>query len=566
MAEAIRAAGAEGGRMIDRDDVHWYRDAIVYQIHLKAFFDSNGDGIGDFAGAIEKLDYVRDLGVSAIWLLPFYESPLRDDGYDIADYRKVDARYGGMAEFKRFLREAHARGLRVITELVINHTSDQHPWFQRARQAKAGSAERDYYVWSDTDDKYDGTRIIFHDTEPSNWTWDVMAGAYYWHRFHSHQPDLNFENPKVLNEILSVMHFWLEAGVDGLRLDAVPYLREREGTNNENLPETHELLRRIRAEVDSRYADRMLLAEANQRPEDVREYFGHGDECHMAFHFPLMPRMYMALAQEDRHPITDILRQMPEIPDGCQWAIFLRNHDELTLEMVTDQERDELWRFYAGDRRMRLNHGIRRRLAPLMENDRRKVKLMNSLLLSMPGTPILYYGDEIGMGDNVHLSDRDGVRTPMQWTRDMNGGFSPADPAKLDPPPIVDPIWGYEAVNVEAQQRDPSSLLHWTRRMLAVRSNQRAFGLGTLTFLDPANRAVLAYIRQFETETVLCVANLSRAPQEVELDLREWRGRAPRNMTGRDRFPPIGDVPYPLTMAGHGFHWFSLEGVRRAAP
>ena len=550
--------------MIDRNDVDWYRDATVYQIHLKSFFDSNGDGVGDFTGAIEKLDYVRDLGVSAIWLLPFYESPLRDDGYDIADYRKVDARYGGMEEFKRFMREAHTRGLRVITELVINHTSDQHPWFQRARQAKAGSAERDYYVWSDTDDKYDGTRIIFRDTESSNWTWDPVAGAYYWHRFHSHQPDLNLENPKVLNEVLSVMHFWLEAGVDGLRLDAVPYLREREGTDNENLPETHEVLRRIRAEMDSRYADRMLLAEANQRPEDTREYFGYGDECHMAFHFPLMPRMYMALAQEDRHPITDILRRTPQIPDGCQWAIFLRNHDELTLEMVTDEERDDLWSFYAGEARMRLNHGIRRRLTPLMENDRRKLELMNSLLLSMPGTPILYYGDEIGMGDNIHLSDRDGVRTPMQWTRNLNGGFSSADPVKLDPPPIVDPIWGYEAVNVEAQQRDPSSLLHWTRRMLAVRSRHHAFGRGTLKFLDPANRTVLAYIRQLESETVLCVANLSRAPQEVDLDLREWLGLVPVDLTSRDRFPPIGDVPYGLTMAGHGFHWFSLEGSRRA--
>ena len=424
---------------IDRSDKAWYRDAVVYQLHIKAFFDANGDGVGDFEGLIAKLDYIRDLGVTAIWLLPFYPSPLRDDGYDIADYEDIHPTYGKLGDFKRLLRAAHERGLRVITELVINHTSDQHPWFQRARKAKPGSAARDYYVWSDTDQRYQGTRVIFLDTEKSNWTWDPVAEAYYWHRFYAHQPDLNFANPAVLNAITSAMHFWLEMGVDGLRLDAVPYLCERDGTNHENLPETHSILKRIRAEVDAHYSDRMLLAEANQWPEDTQEYFGSGDECHMAFHFPLMPRMYMAIAQEDRHPITDILRQTPEIPNGCQWAVFLRNHDELTLEMVTDQERDYLWNFYAADRRARLNLGIRRRLAPLLENDRRKVELMASLLLSMPGTPVVYYGDEIGMGDNIYLGDRDGVRTPMQWTPDRNGGFSRADPQRLYLPAIMDP-------------------------------------------------------------------------------------------------------------------------------
>lgn len=441
-------------------DPLWYKDAVVYQVHLKSFFDSNNDGVGDFAGLIEKLDYIADLGVNTIWLLPFYPSPRRDDGYDIAEYRGVHPDYGDMADARRFIAEAHKRGLRVITELVINHTSDQHPWFQRARKAKKGSAARNFYVWSDTDDKYQGTRIIFLDTEKSNWTWDPVAQQYYWHRFYSHQPDLNFDNPQVMKAVIGVMRYWLDMGIDGLRLDAIPYLVERDGTNNENLPETHAVLKAIRAEIDANYPDRMLLAEANQWPEDTQLYFGGenggpGDECHMAFHFPLMPRMYMAIAQEDRFPITDILRQTPDIPDNCQWAIFLRNHDELTLEMVTDRERDYLWNYYASDTRARINLGIRRRLAPLLERDRRRIELLNSLLLSMPGTPVIYYGDEIGMGDNIFLGDRDGVRTPMQWSVDRNGGFSRADQPRLVLPPIMDPLYGYYTINVEAQQRDP---------------------------------------------------------------------------------------------------------------
>jgi len=544
--------------MIDRSDALWFKDAVIYQLHIKAYYDANGDGIGDFAGLMQKLDYVRELGVTAIWLLPFYPSPLRDDGYDIADYRNVHPSYGRMRDFRRLVRAAHERGLRVITELVINHTSDQHPWFQRARQAKAGSAARNFYVWSDTDQKYQGTRIIFLDTESSNWSWDPVAQTHYWHRFYSHQPDLNFDNPRVVKEVLSVLRFWLDMGVDGLRLDAVPYLCERERTNNENLPETHEILKRIRAHVDDHYSDRMLLAEANQWPEDVQEYFGGGDECHMAFHFPLMPRMYMAIAQEDRHPITDIMRQTPEIPEACQWAIFLRNHDELTLEMVTDQERDYMWNFYASDRRMRINLGIRRRLAPLMNNDRQKIELLNGLLLSMPGTPIVYYGDEIGMGDNIYLGDRDGVRTPMQWTHDRNGGFSRCDPERLYLPPIMDAIYGFEAVNVEAQQRSPSSLLNWMKRLIAVRQGHKAFGRGALSFLYPGNRKVLAYVREFDGEAILCVANVSRAAQAVELDLSRFRGRVPIELLGQSHFPPIGELPYLLTLSSYGFHWFLL--------
>ncbi|MBV8335287.1 MAG: maltose alpha-D-glucosyltransferase, partial [Alphaproteobacteria bacterium] len=437
------------------EDAFWYKDAVIYQLHVKSFFDANNDGVGDFKGLLQKLDYIAELGVTAVWLLPFYPSPRRDDGYDISDYRGVHPEYGSLAEVRRFIHEAHERGLRVITELVVNHTSDQHPWFQRARRAKPGSSARDFYVWSDDDHKYAGTRVIFLDTEKSNWTWDEEAGAYFWHRFYSHQPDLNFDNPSVLKEVLSVMRFWLDMGVDGLRLDAVPYLVEREGTSNENLPETHAILRRIRAELDRHAAGRMLLAEANQWPEDAQAYFGEGDECHMCFHFPLMPRMYMAIAREDRFPITDIMRQTPEIPGNCQWAVFLRNHDELTLEMVTDKERDYLWQTYAADRRARLNLGIRKRLAPLLERDRRRIELMNGLLFSMPGTPVIYYGDEIGMGNNIHLGDRDGVRTPMQWSPDRNGGFSRADPASLVLPVIMDPLYGYEAVNVEAQSADP---------------------------------------------------------------------------------------------------------------
>ena len=549
-------------------DPLWYKDAVIYQVHIKSFFDSNNDGIGDFPGLISKLDYIAELGVNTLWLLPFYPSPRRDDGYDIADYRGVHPDYGTLADVKRFIAQAHKRGLRVITELVINHTSDQHPWFQKARRAKAGSRARDYYVWSDTDEKYDGTRIIFLDTETSNWTWDPVAGQYFWHRFYSHQPDLNFDNPQVMKEVLAVMRYWLDMGIDGLRLDAIPYLIERDGTNNENLPETHQILKQIRAEIDAHYPDRMLLAEANQWPEDTQQYFGdsdgiNGDECHMAFHFPLMPRMYMALAQEDRFPITDILRQTPEIPANCQWAIFLRNHDELTLEMVTDKERDYLWNYYAADKRARINLGIRRRLAPLMERDRRRIELLNSLLLSMPGTPTLYYGDEIGMGDNIYLGDRDGVRTPMQWSIDRNGGFSRANPASLVLPPIMDPLYGYQSVNVEAQSGDPHSLLNWTRRLLSVRQQQQAFGRGTLKMLSPSNRRILAYIREYtdgdgKTETILCVANVSRSAQAAELELSEFAGRVPVEMLGGNAFPPIGQMDFMLTLAPYGFYWFLL--------
>ncbi|MCW3148203.1 maltose alpha-D-glucosyltransferase [Stutzerimonas stutzeri] len=549
-------------------DPLWYKDAVVYQVHLKSFFDSNNDGVGDFPGLIEKLDYIADLGVNTIWLLPFYPSPRRDDGYDIAEYRGVHPDYGDMADARRFINEAHKRGLRVITELVINHTSDQHPWFQRARKAKKGSAARNFYVWSDTDDKYQGTRIIFLDTEKSNWTWDPVAQQYFWHRFYSHQPDLNFDNPQVMKAVLSVMRYWLDLGIDGLRLDAIPYLVERDGTNNENLPETHVVLKQIRAEIDANYPDRMLLAEANQWPEDTQLYFGGenggpGDECHMAFHFPLMPRMYMAIAQEDRFPITDILRQTPDIPDNCQWAIFLRNHDELTLEMVTDKERDYLWNYYASDKRARINLGIRRRLAPLLERDRRRIELLNSLLLSMPGTPVIYYGDEIGMGDNIFLGDRDGVRTPMQWSVDRNGGFSRADPPNLVLPPIMDPLYGYYTVNVEAQQRDPHSLLNWTRRMLTIRKQFKAFGRGTLKMLAPNNRRILAYLREFtgpsgETELIFCVANVSRSAQAAELEMSQYAGMVPVEMLGGSAFPPIGQLPYLLTLPPYGFYWFQL--------
>ena len=484
------ASGLPLGRALARpaaSDPLWYKDAIIYQLHIKAFFDADDDGVGDFQGLCRKLDYLQDLGVTALWLLPFYPSPLRDDGYDISDYKNINPSYGRMHDFKTFVREAHRRNLRVVTELIINHTSDQHPWFQRARRAKPGSSLRNFYVWSDTDQKFPETRIIFVDSEKSNWAWDPIAQAYYWHRFYSHQPDLNFDNPRVLRAVIDVMRFWLDLGVDGLRLDAVPYLIEREGTINENLPETHQILRRLRGELDRHYGDRMLLAEANQWPEDVLQYFGAGDECHMAFHFPLMPRIYMAVSTEDRHPITDIMRQTPEIPATCQWAVFLRNHDELTLEMVTDRERDYLWDHYAADRRARINLGIRRRLAPLMENDRRRIELLNALLLSMPGTPVFYYGDEIGMGDNVFLRDRDGVRTPMQWSFDRNGGFSRADPARLYLPPIMDLVYGFEAVNVEAQSRSPSSLLNWMKRLIAARRSRRSFGRGALRFLYPSN-------------------------------------------------------------------------------
>ena len=540
------------------DDPLWYKDAIIYQLHVKAFFDANNDGTGDFSGLTTKLDYIRDLGVTAIWLLPFYPSPMRDDGYDIADYRRIYTGYGNRRDFRHFVREAHRRGLRVITELVINHTSDQHPWFQAARRAKPGSSRRNWYVWSDTDKKWPETRIIFTDTETSNWAWDPVARAYYWHRFFGHQPDLNFDNPHVVQGVIRVMRFWFDQGVDGVRLDAIPYLVERDATSNENLPETHEIIRQMRRVVDEHYRDRLFLAEANQWPEDVREYFGDGDECHMAYHFPLMPRMYMAIALEDRHPIVDIMRQTPEIPPNCQWAIFLRNHDELTLEMVTDRERDYMYSQYAADLRMRVNVGIRRRLAPLMDNDVEKIRLMNSLLMSMPGSPIIYYGDEIGMGDNIFLGDRNGVRTPMQWSPDRNAGFSKADPQQLYLPPIMDPVYGYEAVNVESQARDASSLLSWMRRVINVRTGHRAFSRGSIEFLRPGNRKVLAYLRSYEDQTILCVANLARSAQPVELDLSRYRGHVPVEMMGNTAFPPIGDLPYLLTLPRHGIYWFRL--------
>jgi maltose alpha-D-glucosyltransferase/alpha-amylase len=542
----------------ETQDPLWYRDAVIYELHVKAFADANGDGIGDFAGLARHLDHVQSLGVNTIWLLPFYPSPLRDDGYDVADYESVHPMYGDLDDFRGFVAEAHRRGLRVITELVVNHTSDQHPWFQRARRAPKDSPERDFYVWSDDPNKYAGTRIIFTDTEKSNWAWDEVAGQYYWHRFFSHQPDLNFDNPQVLEAVLNVMEFWLEIGVDGFRLDAIPYLIEREGTSNENLRETHEVIKQIRRRIDADYPGRMLLAEANMWPEDVREYFGEDDECHVAYHFPLMPRMYMAIAQEDRHPVVEILAQTPDIPANCQWAIFLRNHDELTLEMVTSKERDYMYSMYAADSRARINLGIRRRLAPLLENDRARIELMNALLLSMPGTPVLYYGDEIGMGDNIFLGDRDGVRTPMQWASDRNGGFSRADPQRLYLPPIQDPIYGFEALNVEAQSREPSSLLNWTRRMLAVRRTTHAFGRGRFTMLHPGNRKILAYLREYEDEMILCVANVSRSAQPVELDLARCKGRVPVEMLGRNAFPPIGELPYMLTLPAHGFYWFRL--------
>jgi maltose alpha-D-glucosyltransferase/alpha-amylase len=553
-----REPGATAGSDGVAGDPLWYKDAVIYQLHVKAFCDSNDDGIGDFRGLASKLDYIQDLGVNAIWVMPFYPSPLKDDGYDVADYLNVHPQYGTRQDFRNFLREAHRRGLRVITELVVNHTSDQHPWFQAARRAPADTSKRNFYVWSDDDQKYRGTRIIFTDTEASNWTWDPVAKAYFWHRFFSHQPDLNFDNPTVLKAVYRAMRFWLDMGVDGFRLDAIPYLVEREGTNNENLPDTHAVIKKIRAAIDARYSGRLLLAEANQWPEDVRDYFGDGDECQMAYHFPLMPRMYMAIAQEDRHPVIEIMQQTPDIPANCQWAIFLRNHDELTLEMVTSKERDYMYQMYAADPRARINLGIRRRLAPLMENDIDRIKLMNSLLLSMPGSPIIYYGDEIGMGDNIFLGDRDGVRTPMQWSPDRNAGFSRADPQRLFLPPIMDPVYGFEAVNVEAQQREPSSLLNWMKRMLAVRKQSQAFGRGRLTFLKPGNGKVLAYLRELGDEAILCVANVGRSAQPVELELNSYRGRVPVEMLGRVAFPPIGELPYLLTLPAHGFYWFRL--------
>jgi maltose alpha-D-glucosyltransferase/alpha-amylase len=550
------------------DDPHWYKDAVIYELHIRAFHDKNGDGIGDLPGLVDKLDYLADLGVTALWLLPFYPSPLKDDGYDIAEYTQVNPSYGTLRDFRHLLGEAHARGLRVITELVLNHTSDQHPWLQRARRSPKGSRWRDFYVWSDTDRRYADARIIFQDFERSNWTWDPVAGAHYWHRFYHHQPDLNFDNPAVHRALLRVVDQWLGMGVDGLRLDAVPYLYEREGTNCENLQETHAFLRELRAHVDANHPNRLLLAEANQWPEDAVAYFGQGDECHMNFHFPLMPRLFMGLRMEDRFPIVDIIKQTPELPPSCQWALFLRNHDELTLEMVTDQERDYMWRVYAHDARARINLGIRRRLAPLLGNDRRKIELMMGLLFSLPGTPVLYYGDEIGMGDNIWLGDRNGVRTPMQWSGDKNAGFSQAHPQSLFLPVIIDPENHYETVNVETQQKNPSSLLWWTKRLIALRKRYRAFGRGGLDLLYPDNPKVLAFVRRHAEETILVVANLSRYVQGASLDLSRHAGAVPVELFGRAALPPVEEGrPYFLTLGPHALHWFALEPrAAREAP
>jgi maltose alpha-D-glucosyltransferase/alpha-amylase len=553
------------GPTLLRDDPLWYKDAIIYELHIRAFSDSQGDGVGDFLGLTDKLDYLEDLGVTSLWLLPFYPSPLKDDGYDISNYTSIQPVYGNMHDFRTFVDEAHQRGLRVITELVINHTSNQHPWFQRARQAPAGNHWRDFYVWSDTPEKYQEARIIFKDSEYSNWTWDHVAKAYYWHRFYSHQPDLNYDSPAVRQAVLRITDFWLRLGVDGLRFDAVPYLYEREGTNCENLPETHFFLKELRKHVEAKFKNRMLLAEANQWPEDAAAYFSSGDEVHMAFHFPLMPRMFMAIRMEDRFPIIDILQQTPAIPQNCQWAIFLRNHDELTLEMVTDEERDYMYRMYATDPAARLNLGIRRRLAPLLSNDRKKIELMNGLLFSLPGTPVIYYGDEIGMGDNFYLGDRNGVRTPMQWSPDRNAGFSHANAQKLYLPPIIDPEYHYEAVNAENQQNNPDSLLWWMKRIIALRRRFKAFGRGNLEFLQPRNRKILAFLRRYQDEVILVVANLSHAAQQTQLDLAEFQGRVPVELFGRAEFASISDGQYYFTLGPHAFYWFSLE-TERAEP
>jgi maltose alpha-D-glucosyltransferase/alpha-amylase len=538
----------------------WYKDAIIYQVHVRAFYDSNADGIGDFQGLAQRLDYVQELGGDTIWLMPFFPSPLRDDGYDISDYRSVHPSYGTLEDFRTFLSTAHELGIRVIIEMVLNHTSDQHPWFQESRSSR-DNPRRDWYVWSDSDTVYRGTRIIFVDTEMSNWAWDPVSKQYYWHRFFSHQPDLNWDSPAVRNEMWEVMKFWLDMGVDGFRLDAVPYLIEREGTNCENLPETHDVIKELRRKVDEYFPGAMLLAEANQWPADLRPYFGNGDEFHMAFHFPLMPRMFMGLRLEDRKPITEILQQTPDIPSTCQWCLFLRNHDELTLEMVTDVERDYMYDVYATDKAMRLNLGIRRRLAPLLDNDRRRIELMNGMLLSMPGTPILYYGDEIGMGDNIYLGDRNGVRTPMQWSAGWNGGFSTADPERLYSPPILNPLYGYPAVNVLSQKRTEHSLFSWMKHIIKVRRSSPVFGSGSIEFLYPANHRVLAYTRTLGKETVLVVNNLSNAAQAVELDLRRYKGNILVEMFGRNIFPRIGDLPYLLTMGPYQFYWFRLRRI-----
>jgi maltose alpha-D-glucosyltransferase / alpha-amylase len=553
--QSIAAASAPASDAV----TPWYKTAVIYQLHVRAFFDSTGDGIGDFQGLTQKLDYLQELGVTALWILPFYPSPLKDDGYDIADYADVNPAYGTLKDFRVFLREAHRRGLKVITELVLNHTSDQHPWFQRARRAKPGTWQRDFYVWSDSPDRYADARIIFKDFELSNWTWDHAAQAYYWHRFYSHQPDLNFENPKVGQALLQMVDYWLKMGVDGLRLDAVPYLYEREGTNCENLPETHDFLKALRAHIDANFSDRMLLAEANQWPEDAVAYFGNGDECHAAFHFPVMPRLYMGVQMEDRFPVVDILQQTPNIPANCQWFTFLRNHDELTLEMVTDEERDYMYRTYATDRQARINLGIRRRLAPLLGNNRRKIELLNGLLFSLPGTPVIYYGDEIGMGDNIYLGDRNGVRTPMQWSSDRNAGFSRANPQRLYLPLVVDPEYMYEAINVETQRNNPQSMWWWMKRLIALRHKYPAFGRGELEILTPDNLKVLAFLRRDPEANVMVVANLSRFSQYVELDLSAFEGHRPIELFGQTKFPPIGRLPYMLTLGPHAFYWFALR-------
>jgi maltose alpha-D-glucosyltransferase / alpha-amylase len=542
------------------DDGLWYKDAVIYQLHVRTFCDSNGDGIGDFRGLTGKLDYLQELGVSAIWLLPFYPSPLRDDGYDIADYTAVHPNYGALEDFKNFLKAAHDRHIRVITEMVVNHTSDQHPWFQEARSSR-DNPKRNWYVWSETDTRYQGARIIFVDTEMSNWSWDPISKSYYWHRFFSHQPDLNYDNPAVREAMWEVMKFWLDLGVDGFRLDAVPYLIEREGTSCENLLETHEIIREFRRRLDSAYPGKMLLAEANQWPADVRAYFGNGDEFHMAFHFPLMPRMFMAVKLEDRKAIIEILEQTPQIPENCQWCIFLRNHDELTLEMVTDIERDYMYDEYAVDKAMRINLGIRRRLAPMMENDRRRVELLTGMLLSMPGTPIIYYGDEIGMGDNIYLGDRNGVRTPMQWNGGWNAGFSSADPERLYSPLISNPVYGYQSINVDSQRRSAHSLLSWTKNVIQTRNAFRVFSRGSIEFLNPTNHRVLAYVRRLGEEKVLVVNNLSSSAQAVELNLRAYLGHIPIEMFGRNLFPRIGDLPYLLTLGPYQFFWFRLRRI-----
>ena len=541
-------------------DALWYKDAIIYQVHVRTFHDSNGDGIGDFPGLEQKLGYLQELGVNAIWLMPFFPSPLRDDGYDISDYHSVHASYGTLEDFRKLLNSAHERGIRIIIEMVLNHTSDQHPWFQEARSSQE-NPRRDWYVWSDSDTRYKGTRIIFLDTEKSNWAWDPVSKSFYWHRFFSHQPDLNWDNPAVREHMWNVMKFWLDMGVDAFRLDAVPYLVEREGTNCENLPETHEILKALRRKLDEQFSGRMLLAEANQWPADLRPYFGNGDEFHMAFHFPLMPRMFMGLKLEDRKPITEILQQTPEIPPSCQWSLFLRNHDELTLEMVTDMERDYMYDMYAASKSMRLNLGIRRRLAPLLNNDRRRIELMNGMLMSLPGTPIIYYGDEIGMGDNILLGDRNGVRTPMQWNGGWNAGFSIAEPQRLYAPLIQDPVYGYPAVNVAAQKESEHSLLHWMQRIITVRRSNGVFGRGSIEFLYPANHRILAYLRRLGKETVLVVNNLSGAAQAVELDLRRYKGNILIEMFGNNIFPRVGDLPYLLTLGPYQFYWFRLRRV-----